>query len=193
MTNETLANIKNSSIMSFEEVVKRQYAERKFHRSRQKTSCSTKKSENYRLYIIYSNMLGRCYNKRYSTYKQYGAKGIKVCDEWKNSFKMFKEWAYKNGYKEELSLDRVDGSKDYSPENCRFIPFEINRLNRTKSAYFILDGGVVSFSDLKKMYSLGKEAQLYKDAGCADEVCSMVKDIDSTAKISVYRFEDLLK
>jgi hypothetical protein len=80
-------------------------------------------------------MKRRCYSPQISSYRYYGGKGIKVCSEWVKSYKTFKEWAIANGYKyiygvtreERLSIDRIDSSKDYSPENCRWIPFKENR------------------------------------------------------------------
>ncbi len=66
-------------------------------------------------------MKQRCTNKNSSCYKNYGGKGVYVCDEWKNSFVVFKEWAIKNGYQENLEIDRILSSGNYEPLNCRFI------------------------------------------------------------------------
>lgn len=87
-----------------------------------------------RLYNIYHGMRERCYNPKQRTYRWYGAKGIKVCDEWLNDFTTFKQWAYENGYREEevlskmerLSIDRIDPNKDYSPDNCRWMTLSEN-------------------------------------------------------------------
>lgn len=79
---------------------------------------------NERLYHIYHGMKQRCYNENNPKYNLYGGKGIKVCDEWNSDYELFKEWAYKNGYLEELrgiSIDRIDSSQDYCPENCQWI------------------------------------------------------------------------
>ena len=73
-----------------------------------------------RLYKIHQEMHNRCYNpnKQFSEY--YMGKGIKVCEEWFRNYDAFKEWSMANGYSEELSIDRVNGDKDYSPDNCRW-------------------------------------------------------------------------
>lgn len=85
-----------------------------------------------RLYSIWEGMKNRCYIKSSSSYYLYGGKGIKVCDEWQN-FNNFYEWAINNGYeeiegeiKDKLSIDRIDSSKDYCPENCRWITLSEN-------------------------------------------------------------------
>ena len=65
-------------------------------------------------------MKARCYNKDNSEYKNYGARGIKICDEWLNNVKKFYDWALENGYKENLSIDRINNDGNYEPNNCRW-------------------------------------------------------------------------
>ena len=69
------------------------------------------------VYRIWQAMKRRCEDKNHVGYKHYGARGIKVCDEWHNSHK-FIEWAIANGYEEGLTIDRIDSDGDYCPENC---------------------------------------------------------------------------
>lgn len=78
---------------------------------------------NTRIYRIYVGMKARCYNPNSVPYPHYGAKGIKVCDEWlnkENGFMNFYRWAMEHGYSDKLSIDRIDASKDYCPENCKW-------------------------------------------------------------------------
>ncbi len=75
---------------------------------------------NKRLNKIYSHMKDRCYNSNNFSYYKYGAKGITICDEWLNDRTTFFNWALENGYKDNLSIDRIDGTKGYYPQNCRW-------------------------------------------------------------------------
>ena len=65
-------------------------------------------------------MKARCYNKNVKSYKNYGAKGVKVCDEWKDNYPAFRSWALSNGYSPELEISRFGDKGDYSPDNCSF-------------------------------------------------------------------------
>lgn len=73
-----------------------------------------------RLYKLWTGMKNRVFNIKNESYNNYGGRGITICDEWKNDVKSFYDWAMSNGYSEELSLDRIDSDKGYSPENCRW-------------------------------------------------------------------------
>lgn len=90
----------------------------------------THKSTGTRLHNEWRAMKARCYIKSCSNYEHYGANGIRVCSEWKNDFDAFKKWALANGYKDELTIDRIDVEKDYSPDNCRWITHQQNCWNR---------------------------------------------------------------
>ena len=74
-----------------------------------------------RLYQIWLDMKTRCYNTKSPKYKSYGQRGITVCSSWKNNFTSFKNWALKNGYESNLTIDKVNNNKGYSPNNCQWI------------------------------------------------------------------------
>lgn len=79
-----------------------------------------------RLNVIYKGMKTRCYNSNFPQYKNYGQKGIKICDEWLNNKYEFIKWSLKNGYKKGLTIDRINPNLDYCPTNCRWISKSLN-------------------------------------------------------------------
>lgn len=82
------------------------------------------------LYSRFRLMLRRCYDPNNHNYHQYGARGIKVCKEWRESFDVFFAWAMENGYESGLQIDRIDNEKGYSPENCHWVTSANNNRNR---------------------------------------------------------------
>lgn len=84
-----------------------------------------------RIYSIWKGIRRRCNNPNAPKYEYYGGLGIKVCEEWDHpygGFESFYKWAIENGYKDNLSIDRIDSSKNYCPENCQWISIEENRV-----------------------------------------------------------------
>ena len=85
-----------------------------------------------RIYRIWVEMNHRCYLASDTNYQKYGAKGITVCDQWKNDFQAFYDWAIANGYSDDLTLDRIDNDLGYSPNNCRWATYSQQNKNRKK-------------------------------------------------------------
>lgn len=90
-----------------------------------------------RLYRIWKDMKRRCKNKNRRNYHNYGGRGIKVCDEWDSDYLNFRDWSIKNGYSDELSIDRIDNDGNYEPNNCRWISQQLQLINTSKQKEFI--------------------------------------------------------
>lgn len=92
----------------------------------------TRKGSDQRLYRIWHNMRHRCLNRHFVDYPRYGARGITVCEEWatSDSFPAFRDWAFANGYAANLTLDRINNNKGYSPDNCRWATLEQQNSNK---------------------------------------------------------------
>jgi len=85
------------------------------------------KYQNIRLYGIWSSMIRRCY---VGDSRHYMDKNIKVCDNWRESFDNFAEWSFENGYKDDLTIDRIDNAGNYEPSNCRWTTMKVQSNNR---------------------------------------------------------------
>ena len=98
--------------------------------------CSTRKhglAKKERLYNIWVCMKQRCRDENASNYRYYGGRGISVCDEWRSDYTKFREWALSHGYKDDLTIDRIDVNENYCPENCRWITIAEQQRNTTRT------------------------------------------------------------
>lgn len=120
-----------------------------------------------RLYKIWTDMKKRCsYFTKNKYYYLYGQRGIKVCDEWKDNYLAFREWSMQNGYRENLTIDRINNDGDYEPSNCQWsdlskqtnnkrsnIIFEFNGVSRTMIEWCKIKG--LSYTMVKGRYRKG--------------------------------------
>lgn len=104
-----------------------------------------------RLFKRWTGMLARCNNPHAVNYKDYGGRGIKVCEEWR-SFEAFRDWAMSAGFDEKLSIDRIDPNGDYCPENCRWVNASAQANNRRSTRKITFNGETKSLSEWARKY-----------------------------------------
>lgn len=112
--------------------------------------------DNQRIRNIFSGMKSRCYDPDDKSYRWYGAKGIKVCDEWLKNPKLFEKWALENGYDDNLTIDRENENKDYCPENCRWITGNDNAKYKSTTSLIDVDGEVHTGQDWARKLGFGQ-------------------------------------
>lgn len=103
-----------------------------------------------RIHKIWTQIKQRCFNKKAPFYKNYGGRGICMYAEWKNNFLLFYDWALKNGYQDNLTIDRIDVNGNYEPSNCRWITMLEQTKNTRKSVFIIYKGERKIASDWAK-------------------------------------------
>lgn len=96
--------------------------------------------ENRRLYSIWSKMKSRCYDKEMPRYKDYGGRGITICNEWLENFDVFADWAHENGYECGLTIERMDVDGNYEPSNCCWITLKEQALNTRQTRWIEYKG-----------------------------------------------------
>ena len=107
-----------------------------------------------RLRRIYQAMINRCYNPNQISFHNYGGRGIKVCLSWKSNRNLFFEWALNNGYKENLTIDRIDNNGDYSPQNCKWTSLKEQARNRRSTALYFLNGETKPLAEWAEIYQI---------------------------------------
>lgn len=107
-----------------------------------------------RLYQEWAGIKARCVYKSARSCKNYGARGIKMCDEWSGSFEKFRDWALQNGYRDDLTIERLDCNGDYCPENCSWIPQSEQSNNTRRCVMITYNGKTQNLSDWCKELGL---------------------------------------
>lgn len=102
---------------------------------------------NSRLYNIWSKMKDRCFRENDSAYKWYGGRGITICQEWIDDFMNFYNWSMENGYKENLTIDRINVNGNYEPDNCRWVTMKTQQNNRRDTKFLTYNGETKSVTE----------------------------------------------
>lgn len=108
-----------------------------------------------KIYYAWHSMLERCYNPRNGNFRNYGARGITVCDEWRNDIQAFYKWAMQNGYDKQAeglscSIDRIDVNGNYEPNNCRWVNQVVQANNRRTNKLFVYKGNTYTMAELAR-------------------------------------------
>lgn len=106
------------------------------------------------LHNVWKTMRRRCYDVNHNDYKWYGSRGVYVCDEWKDNYLAFKEWAENNGYREDLTIDRIDSDGAYSPDNCRWVSMKEQCNNRHSSIFYTFNGQTHTLAEWSEIYDI---------------------------------------
>lgn len=115
-----------------------------------------------RQYEVWCGIKKRCYNSKSKSYKNYGGRGITMCDEWKNDFKAFYDWSIENGYKDNLSIDRIDVNGNYEPSNCRWVDRLTQANNKRDTRWVTFNSKTQSLSDWCRELNLNYRRCLYR-------------------------------
>lgn len=126
------------------------------HNEKKQQSKSIKLNVPNKLRICWRNMNKRCYEETDIQYPNYGGRGIKVCDEWHNSLKVFVDWALNSGYSDNLTIERIDVNGNYCPENCTWIPKEQQSRNTRKSRIFEWKGQFLTVAEIARMENISQ-------------------------------------
>lgn len=129
-----------------------------------KTSKSKKRYLNPRLYSILKNIKSRCLNPNHNSFKDYGGRGITICDEWlgRNGFTNFYNWATQNGYQDNLTIDRINVNGNYEPSNCRWITMANQQKNKRNNVLITFQGKTQNISDWSRELKIPRNTIDYR-------------------------------
>lgn len=117
---------------------------------------------NTKLYGVWLAMRRRCYLESCADYKNYGERGVRVCDKWNDSYVSFRDWSIANGYKEGLEIDRIEVDGNYEPSNCRWITKLENARNKRSTIFITINGKTKTLQDWSEEYGLPYKTVRYR-------------------------------
>ena len=126
---------------------------------------SKHRMKNTRIYNIWQLIKRRTTNKNAHAYERYGGKGIKMCSEWLNDFEIFYKWSIENGYRDDLTIDRIDNAKGYCPSNCRWATYEVQNNNTSRNHLITYKGETHTMAEWAKIKNVSYKSlrnRIYK-------------------------------
>ena len=117
---------------------------------------------NTKLFNIWQSMKQRCNDKNSDKYCFYGERNIKVCDEWMNNFMNFYNWAINNGYKNTLTIDRIDVNGNYEPSNCRWVDMKTQANNKRNNRFVDYKGQKYTIAELSEKFNINYSCLFYR-------------------------------
>lgn len=130
------------------------------------------------VFYVWYAMVQRCHNPNHPSYCRYGAIGRTVCEEWRDNPKAFVEWSHTNGYKAGLSLDRIDNSKGYNPDNCRWVDRFIQANNTRRNHFVTANGETHTISEWARIRGISKNTILKRLRSGWSEEDALLTPID---------------
>ena len=116
---------------------------------------------NTTLHKTWKNIKTRCYNPNCQKYKNYGGKGICMCNEWLDDFNSFYEWSINNGWKDGLTIDRIDVDGNYEPSNCRWVDWKTQQRNKSNNIYVEFNGKKVCLKEYAELKGISYDKARY--------------------------------
>ena len=142
-----------------------------------------------KLFMTWDSMRQRCTNSNHANYKDYGGRGIDVCPEWLNDFEAFHDWSMANGFSDDLSIDRIDNDKGYSPDNCRWVDAKTQIRNRRNTVTYNWKGSEYTLAELGELTGINKMTIKSRlNRGCSLEE-ALSPDVSTSVLLMTYKEE----
>lgn len=124
---------------------------------RHRTTSKSVWRDNPKLYSVWTQMKNRCANPNNTNYKNYGTRGITVCDEWRDNFSVFRDWAISHGYREGLTIDRISNDDGYCPANCRWVLWKDQERNKRSNHRVSFNGELHILSEWAEITGISRQ------------------------------------